>query len=601
MSDPNRIDKLFRDKLSKRDFKADDAAWQDALEMIEAHERSRRFPKWLWGGIVLLGIGVGLYSYTASQNAGSQLAENDLRTELIEKKDTQLQQETSSEQERTGSIQDETQEETVLEPSSERGSQGPGITTDEVRDGSVDPVATTGVDKPLHKKEGTTAHVLPTTAAAHTATGTHKAPQTSAPAETPSASEKDPPSHGSPTEQTKPVNEVAHVNPKQRLTTPNDEEAPARTDQAKAASEASGQVAYTSQAVEQPVRSDTEGEGLVQPMTPKSLETSTSTPKADGERADKVPESETIKESTVLKGREGTTKVAEQEANPVEESAPEVTTEQTVRAAKDSTEQRISQLAKPPSTTHRSLWDSRSVIHASSGMGIGSHSISGGPATSIIDQGISFEMAPSLSFEYLYQFKGIHIGSGFNYTQTKAELSIPEREVSTFQFSDTVIFFQDSVWVLDTNQVGSWNYFQNSDTIQDTTITTVQVPAERSSIVLSYLRVPLFVAYRRELGNFHLGLDFGPTLNIMTSQKGVYPNQALDANATIPTEQFRSLSLGYMLRPVIHYALSDQLSIGIEPYIFGSFQGTTKEGVLSDQRVNSYGVAFGVNYALSKE
>jgi len=243
-------------------------------------------------------------------------------------------------------------------------------------------------------------------------------------------------------------------------------------------------------------------------------------------------------------------------------------------------------------------------IHGHAGGHTSRQQITGnGTANSIIENGTSSLLAPSIGLEYFKKTGGFYVGSGLHYTRSRAELDIPDRSTTSIQLVDTIVQVLDSVWTLDSTAGGGqgmWVTMMVNDTIQDTTFTQSTLTGTRTTLIQSHVRIPLLFGYRKRLNKFILGVDLGPTVNILTGQQGVYPTTDLSANQVVSTEQFRRVSLGYLIRPSIHYALNEQISIGFEPYLYGQFQGSTNAGVLQDQRFANYGFSLGLTYNLTR-
>ncbi len=116
----------------------------------------------------------------------------------------------------------------------------------------------------------------------------------------------------------------------------------------------------------------------------------------------------------------------------------------------------------------------------------------------------------------------------------------------------------------------------------DTLVTeTVQREAQVVENTVSYLEIPLLLDGHLVQGRWSLGVRGGPSLALLTKRRGSIPNASNDGYTPFTEQQFRELTLGYMLRGYVRYRFNAAWSVGLEPMLRGQLMNSLGEGDLS--------------------
>ena len=701
MEEPDWIDKLFRSKLKAREFHADDASWQEALNLIEQAEGAAKFRKWGYGlsSVIILGA-ISLFVWNSDMNdkesSSNPIAnESTLVQEEIDAKENPHNNKVSSNaQSDTNTLYkvhtaggfdevssiaptdtSETQTHTLvkeranaltdnnnrsvqdkrassdyhsmeeqsppavrnIEPAKSEGSNSEGkvyLTQESPRSTAETSEVTIIRDQPLDSPDIDNKLVtLPTKSdtlsGAPIAMGLESTPPTSANAKIEPAKSK-----GS---NSKEKVSVTQESSRSTADTP---------DMITTRDQPLGSTDIDNKLVTLPTKSDTlSGPPIAMDLesTPptsgntKHASTHTSdngsttdttlNKQAEGSNTKDLPERTSTKRSDHLPATEPETTIS----NITGENTGALPTQSTVDSSMHSETSKItavgientSEVEQVDTTTIVSVQDSllsspvstsesptllfdpptsaKHFLHASFGIQGSRQTITGTGAANIVENGISSTLAPSIALEYFQQVGRFHVGSGLHYTVSRSELDIPDRINTTTLITDSIIQRVDSIFTQDSTMNGGlWTTVVLTDTVQNTLVNRSNLNGLKTVLIQSHVRIPLLLAYRTRFNRITVGIDLGPTVNILTGQRGLYPTTDLSANTSIPTEQFRRVSIGYMLRPSIHYTLSDRFSIGIEPHLYGQFQGSTDIGILQNQRSMNYGIGLGFVYGLLK-
>lgn len=247
-------------------------------------------------------------------------------------------------------------------------------------------------------------------------------------------------------------------------------------------------------------------------------------------------------------------------------------------------------------------FEPNAYFHLFTGVGQGYSSIRGLEAATMINEGSTPELAPSAGFTYFQKFGKVYVGTGLQFDRINNSVNYQERDFSkldvriVYNFTDTMVFIPDSNAV----QGGYWGDVTIlTSTTFDTTIEQRTREFASTNIIRSYISIPLLVAYHKRYNNWGIGLTAGPRISYLIGQKGLYPSHDVLGYEELPTDYFRRVQLGYMIRPTAQYHFSDILSVGLEPFMQGQVSTSAKTGVLENERFTTFGVGFGLTYWLS--
>lgn len=242
------------------------------------------------------------------------------------------------------------------------------------------------------------------------------------------------------------------------------------------------------------------------------------------------------------------------------------------------------------------------LVHAHGGLLFSTSNGSGNTEVSnLVDQSSASRPTPYFGLDLTFPAGGVSIGAGFHLTQYGELSSVPAAEFRTTEQlitdSSYTQTFVDSMWNAGTQ---SWFYFQIVDTLytSDTTTNVTTITRQASSTMnrFTYMEVPLMAGRMWDKGRWLLGAQAGITVGILTGRKGRYPSTDLTGYVEASDMKYRSITLGYILRPMLHYKLSNHFAIGIEPSIRGHLTQLVQEGPLSGRKYFSYGIGAGLIY-----
>jgi hypothetical protein len=593
--DQNPLDKLFREKLKDRPFEFQQEAWEDALELLEENQRGFNLGRWGLAVVAILVIGSALiWAISSHDTSSDQLAavENPVIDNTIP--NTSDAETTALQTDQSVSEQNEYREQKKsVNPTPSNSSSALAQNTDAERQTTqrnyaAEPIDATDSPRPnslnAESDSNTASRSIEVASEQEDAQRTNTGTGISAFSATGIEEEHNNVQTDSPLA---PVSGGVTIENQGKVTEPATKSISEITD---------NEPAIGSESERNPALSD--------PFTVVEEKSADNDPVGNENKVISAPTSTDQKKGET---RMNITPPLQTEEPDIHSLAGDTTLPNPVLVAAADTALNNA----PPVTIPSSHPTPKSNLHGPSdpvaylrlfaGAGNYNSSISGSGAASIIADGSITKMAPNIGLEYFAKIGGLYAGSGLHYTQIKNDLSIPERDFSTITIQTVPFAYDTIVWVPDSNVVGgTWDTLTIVGFTNDTTIESEIIAAERSEVIRSYVTIPLLMAYHKRIRNWSLGVAVGPTVGFLIGQKGIYPSEDLRSNSELPTEYFRKVQLGYMLRPSIHYHFAENLSVGIEPFLNGQLITSAKDGVLKNERFQGMGVGFGLVYWLGK-
>jgi hypothetical protein len=198
----------------------------------------------------------------------------------------------------------------------------------------------------------------------------------------------------------------------------------------------------------------------------------------------------------------------------------------------------------------------------------------------------------TFGLEGAFKFGKASLASGIHYSAygETVDLQPPGqwtvRDSTIYSIADSVTIGPDSV------------LFQPGDTMAETliildTIYSVE-PATQNQVRTSYLEVPLLAGYEHPFGRWSLGVQGGVFFGFLTTRSGRYAANNDFGSVALADETYKSVTLGYLLRPCVKYRLSEQWSIGLEPFLKGHLTDIVSEGPLKGLRYQGMGAGIGL-------
>ncbi len=196
----------------------------------------------------------------------------------------------------------------------------------------------------------------------------------------------------------------------------------------------------------------------------------------------------------------------------------------------------------------------------------------------------------TFGLEYALKFGRASVAAGVHYSTYGETASARSPDTQNVTSSTTYI-------IADSSMVDSTQQIFVGDTVaiiilNDTTIS----PGSESESLLrtSYVEVPLLVGYEHAFGRWSIGAQGGVYLGLLTSRAGSYPVRNEVGPVAVADETFRSITVGYLLRPCIKYGLNQHWSIGLMPFIKGHITDLVTEGPLTGLRYGGIGGSIGL-------
>lgn len=167
-------------------------------------------------------------------------------------------------------------------------------------------------------------------------------------------------------------------------------------------------------------------------------------------------------------------------------------------------------------------------------------------------------LTPSLGFMARYHFKsGYYAGAGIGTFQTGENAQyaaithqeITERPVTRkvaidrggLQYTDSVVENGETIYT-QYEWVSRWDTTRRVHYITDTT--THYSPAREVQNRFKYISIPVVLGYQWQFNRWLLGIDAGPTFNILQSANGQYPNAYLTKFEDVSTNSYKRLTFG---------------------------------------------------------
>lgn len=249
--------------------------------------------------------------------------------------------------------------------------------------------------------------------------------------------------------------------------------------------------------------------------------------------------------------------------------------------------------SKRPLPLEATLWAGPSWTH---------NTYSGGNSTEWIN-GVSGEQTWDAGGELMVMRRNFGFGLGAHYATYKERFSQDEvlhqqQELRNSYFFNTVdttvTIVIDTILQNDTTYYVTQQVNTTLNVLDWTTDTTITTTREREAIatrnVVSYLEIPLLLDAHLNQGRWNIGLRGGPTLGILTSQRGPLPGSNDEAPA-----RFTEMVFGYTARAYVRYGISPAWSIGVEPGLRGHFGNAMGAGEVTRNN-RTMGVMLGLTY-----
>lgn len=227
---------------------------------------------------------------------------------------------------------------------------------------------------------------------------------------------------------------------------------------------------------------------------------------------------------------------------------------------------------------------------------------SGGNSTEWIN-GVSGEQTWDAGGELTVMRRNFGFGLGAHYATYKERFSQDEvlrhqQELRNSYFFNTidttVTIVIDTIIQNDTTYYVTQQVNTTLSVLDWTTDTTTTTVREREAMatrnIVNYLEIPLLLDVHLTQGRWNVGLRGGPTLGILTSQRGPLPGTHGEA----PT-RFTEMVFGYTARAYVRYGISPAWSIGVEPGLRGHFGNALATGDVTRNN-RSLGVMLGLTY-----
>jgi hypothetical protein len=219
----------------------------------------------------------------------------------------------------------------------------------------------------------------------------------------------------------------------------------------------------------------------------------------------------------------------------------------------------------------------------------------------------------SLGLEAIISGRHLGAGLGIHYTSYGEEVdasAVFNTYSETYKnwflvaVDTTVLVITDSVWNGSQMTYTGYNEVRTIQVLESETgtITTQELVRDQRKMYnkVSYIELPLLLDAHIGSGPWTLGLRGGPTLAMQISRQGALPLPGDAGYFTFDEETTRRWMPGYQARFYIHYKLSPQWALGIEPAIRGLVGNSLTSSGL-DRRSHALGGLFSLNYLWRKK
>jgi hypothetical protein len=197
---------------------------------------------------------------------------------------------------------------------------------------------------------------------------------------------------------------------------------------------------------------------------------------------------------------------------------------------------------------------------------------------------------PAFGLEYALKFGKVSAAAGLQYGTYGETAQLTTPGTSTVQTNIEYII-TDTTIVIDTV------LYEPGDTIgKIITVDTVftRGTARKSDVRVSHFEVPILFGYEHSFARWSIGAQVGVFVGFLSARTGTYPIAAEPNAVAVVDETFRSISIGYLLRPTVKYRLNEQWSIGLEPFLKGHLTDIVGEGPLNGLRYGGFGGSIGL-------